>query len=126
MITVVDYGLGEEGRGVNFSSECVTVPARVRRRPAIEAPLGYFTCDAERARQILGDRHGRPDYGRKHDESRFTKYQDIYLPRKVTINERGIHLSGPTVSGHLTRGTALAGVARTPIVDRRAEAKGAT
>ena len=82
---------------------------RVRKQLTIHRPLNYFAYDKEAAQLELRREYGWRDYGGKHCESRFTKFnQDIFLPRKFGFDKRRLHLSSLIVSGQMTRARALA------------------
>jgi N-acetyl sugar amidotransferase len=71
-------------------------------------PLNYLSYNKEQALKYLIDEIGYKDYGRKHGESRFTKFfQNHYLPSKFNIDKRRAHLSSQILSGELTRSEAL-------------------
>jgi N-acetyl sugar amidotransferase len=72
-------------------------------------PLHYVDYNAERALKELSDAFGYEYYGKKHWESRFTKFlQAYYLPTKFNIDKRKSHLSSMIISGQLSRQEALA------------------
>jgi len=71
-------------------------------------PLNYLDYNKQVALADLRDTVGWTDYGRKHGESRFTKFfQNHYLPNRG-YDKRRPHLSSLVVSGQLTRSAALA------------------
>ena len=97
--------------------------SRVARTLRVHKPLNYMAYDKEHAKQELTDVYGWRDYGRKHDESRFTKfYQECYLPRKFDFDKRRLHLSSLIVSGQITRNEALAQLSQ-PISDPKQTAR---
>ena len=97
--------------------------SRIARTLHVHKPLNYMAYDKERAKQELTDVYGWRDYGRKHDESRFTKfYQECYLPRKFDFDKRRLHLSSLIVSGQVTRNEALAQLSQ-PISDPKQTAR---
>lgn len=70
-------------------------------------PLNFMPYDKVMAIETLQTIGWRP-YGRKHGESRFTKFfQNHYLPEKFGYDKRKPHLSSLIVSGQLTREQAL-------------------
>ena len=73
--------------------------------------------DKKAALKELQETVGYKDYGRKHGESRFTKFfQNYYLPTKFGYDKRKLHLSSAILSGQLTREQALAELAE-PLCD---------
>ncbi len=97
--------------------------SRIARTLRVHKPLNYMAYDKEHAKQELADVYGWRDYGRKHDESRFTKfYQECYLPTKFDFDKRRLHLSSLIVSGQITRDEALRQL-RQPISDPRQTAR---
>jgi N-acetyl sugar amidotransferase len=71
--------------------------------------LNYVPYDKDKAKQILIDELGWRDYGGKHYESVFTRFQHAYfLPRKFNIDMRKAYLSALILSGQMTRTQALA------------------
>tara|TARA_Y100001934_G_C12345747_1_gene772688 strand:+ start:1132 stop:2238 length:1107 start_codon:yes stop_codon:yes gene_type:complete len=71
-------------------------------------PLNFMSYDKPKALLELKEKVGYKDYGRKHGESRFTKFfQNHYLPEKFGIDKRKIHLSSQILSGQITRGFAV-------------------
>lgn len=80
-------------------------------------PLNYMPYRKEDALEILKERVGYKEYGRKHGESRFTKFfQNYYLPEKFGIDQRIAHLSSRIVAGDMTREEALADLSE-PLYD---------
>jgi N-acetyl sugar amidotransferase len=80
-------------------------------------PLNYLPYNKKEALHELIDTIGYKDYGRKHGESRFTKFfQNHYLPVKFGIDKRRMHLSSMILSGQMTRDEAVAELAR-PLYD---------
>lgn len=72
-------------------------------------PLNYIPYSKEQALLELQEKVGYKPYGRKHGESRFTKFfQNYYLPVKFNIDKRKIHLSSMVLSGLMSREQALA------------------
>ena len=73
------------------------------------APLNLMPYNSIEAKKELAERIGWRDYGKKHYESRFTKFfQGYYLPTKFGYDKRRAHLSSLVASGTLTRDEALA------------------
>lgn len=71
-------------------------------------PLNFMPYNSSEALKILKDKVGYKEYGRKHGESRFTKFfQNYYLPKKFGIDKRIIHLSSTILSKQITREGAL-------------------
>lgn len=71
-------------------------------------PLNYMPYDKSEALRELEEKVGYKDYGRKHGESRFTKFfQNYYLPEKFSIDKRKAHLSSVILTGQITREEAL-------------------
>ncbi|MDC0994019.1 N-acetyl sugar amidotransferase [bacterium] len=71
-------------------------------------PLNFMPYQKGEALEVLKEKVGYKEYGRKHGESRFTKFfQNHYLPTKFNIDKRRPHLSSQILSGELTRDAAL-------------------
>ena len=71
-------------------------------------PLNLIPYNTSNARAVLAREIGWEYYGRKHAESRFTKFfQSYYLPTKFGYDKRRAHLSSLIVSGEITREQAL-------------------
>jgi N-acetyl sugar amidotransferase len=71
-------------------------------------PLNYLPFSKEVALSVLKDKVGYKEYGRKHGESRFTKFfQNYYLPLKFNQDKRIPHLSSQILSGEVSREQAL-------------------
>ncbi|WP_417656300.1 N-acetyl sugar amidotransferase [Pseudidiomarina aestuarii] len=71
-------------------------------------PLNYLSYTKDIALAELQEKVGYKPYGRKHGESRFTKFfQNYYLPKKFNMDKRKPHLSSMILSGLLTREQAL-------------------
>lgn len=67
-------------------------------------PLNYLPYCKEEALEELKEKVGYKEYGRKHGESRFTKFfQNHYLPKKFNYDKRRPHLSSQILSGELTK-----------------------
>lgn len=71
-------------------------------------PLNLLPYNKQDALKYLKEQVGYKDYGRKHGESRFTKFfQNYYLPVKFNIDKRRAHLSSQILSDELTRSQAV-------------------
>lgn len=71
-------------------------------------PLNFLPYDKGNAIKILKDKVGYKEYGRKHGESRFTKFfQNYFLPAKFNMDKRRPHLSSLILSCEITRDEAL-------------------
>lgn len=71
-------------------------------------PLNFMPFHKREAIQVLKEKVGYKEYGRKHGESRFTKFfQNYYLPTKFNIDKRRAHLSSMILSKELNRNEAL-------------------
>lgn len=71
-------------------------------------PLNYMPYSKTVALAELKEKVGYKEYGRKHGESRFTKFfQNYYLPTKFGQDKRKPHLSSLILSGEITREEAL-------------------
>ena len=71
-------------------------------------PLNYIPYSKELDLEELKEKVGYKPYGRKHGESRFTKFfQNYYLPKKFNIDKRKIHFSSMVLSGLMMREQAL-------------------
>lgn len=87
------------------------------KRMTVLRPLNFMPYDKKAALKELQETVGYKDYGRKHGESRFTKFfQNYYLPTKFGYDKRKLHLSSAILSGQLTREQALAELAE-PLCD---------
>jgi hypothetical protein len=72
------------------------------------SPLNYLPYSKQAALEELQDKVGYKSYGRKHGESRFTKFfQNHYLPEKFNMDKRKPHLSSLVLSGLISREEAL-------------------
>lgn len=70
-------------------------------------PLNFLPYDKDQAIAEL-EKVGWRSYGRKHGESRFTKFfQNHYLPTKFGFDKRRIHFASLVLSGQMTRDEAL-------------------
>lgn len=79
--------------------------------PAIKTlkPLNLIPYNVLDAKKEMQSAFGWQDYGKKHDESLFTKvFQNYWLPKKFGYEKRKAHLSSLIVSGVLTREEACA------------------
>ena len=75
-------------------------------------PLNFMNYNKFLALKELKDKIGYKDYGRKHGESRFTKFfQNYYLPTKFNIDKRRAHLSSMILTGLISREEALSSLA---------------
>ena len=71
-------------------------------------PLNYIDYNPDEVKKILKAETGWIDYGKKHNESIFTKFYQCYiLPTKFGIDKRHAHLSNLVCSGRMTREDAL-------------------
>lgn len=71
-------------------------------------PLNFLTYNKVDAIKFLKEKVDFKDYGRKHGESRFTKFfQNYYLPKKFNFDKRLPHLSSLILSGTISRNQAL-------------------
>ncbi|MEH8254250.1 N-acetyl sugar amidotransferase [Aeromonas veronii] len=71
-------------------------------------PLNYMPYTKKIALAELQEKVGYKPYGRKHGESRFTKFfQNHYLPTKFNMDKRKPHLSSMVLSGLMSREQAL-------------------
>lgn len=76
-------------------------------------PLNYMPYHKQEALKHLVERVGYKEYGRKHGESRFTKFfQNYYLPTKFGMDKRRIHLSSQILSSEISREFALSELAK--------------
>ncbi|MFY0640146.1 MAG: N-acetyl sugar amidotransferase [Bermanella sp.] len=81
------------------------------KKMKVVLPLNYMPYSKEDALNELIEKVGYKPYGRKHGESRFTKFfQNHYLPLKFNIDKRKIHYSSMVLSGLITREQAMAEV----------------
>ena len=71
-------------------------------------PLNFLPYNKSDAIKFLKDKVDFKDYGRKHGESRFTKFfQNYYLLKKFNMDKRLPHLSSLILSGTISRNQAL-------------------
>ena len=78
------------------------------RKMVVIRPLNYIDYDKSEAEKILIDKLNYESYGRKHGESRFTKFfQNYLLPTKFKIDKRIAHYSSLILSNQMTRDEAL-------------------
>lgn len=76
-------------------------------------PLNYLPYHKQEALKQLIEQIDYKEYGRKHGESRFTKFfQNHYLPTKFGIDKRRMHLSSQILSGEISRDVALVELAK--------------
>ena len=74
----------------------------------VVCPLNFMPYNKGEALKFLKEKINYKEYGRKHGESRFTKFfQNYYLPKKFNIDKRRPHLSSQILSDSLTRDEAL-------------------
>jgi aminotransferase len=74
----------------------------------VARPLNFMPYNKTEALKFLKEKINYKEYGRKHGESRFTKFfQNYYLPKKFNIDKRRPHLSSQILSHSLTRDEAL-------------------
>ena len=72
-------------------------------------PLNFMPFNKGHALKELKEKVGYKEYGRKHGESRFTKFfQNYYLPEKFNQDKRRPHLASQILSGEVTRDEAFA------------------
>lgn len=77
-------------------------------RIKILKPLNLINYDPSAAKALLMKEIGFKDYGKKHNESSFTKFfQNYYLYEKFGIDKRKAHLSSLILSGKISREEAL-------------------
>ncbi len=70
--------------------------------------LNYLDYNRDLAKDELAATCGWRDYGRKHGESRFTRFfQEHYLPVKFGVDKRRAHLSCQILAGQMSRAKAL-------------------
>jgi N-acetyl sugar amidotransferase len=75
--------------------------------------LNYLEYNRDAAKTELAATCGWRDYGRKHGESRFTRFfQEHYLPIKFGVDKRRAHLSCQILAGQITREFALESLRR--------------
>lgn len=87
------------------------------KKMTVIRPLNFMPYVKKEAMRTLQETVGYKDYGRKHGESRFTKFfQNYYLPTKFGYDKRKLHLSSSILSGQLTREQVLAELAE-PLCD---------
>ncbi len=83
------------------------------------SPLNLIPYNVAEAKAIMSQKFGWQDYGKKHYESRFTKFfQAHYLPVKFGYDKRKAHLSSLIVSGEISRSEALAELEK-PLYDEQ-------
>lgn len=71
-------------------------------------PLNFMPYHKREALEVLKKKVGYKDYGRKHGESRFTKFfQNYYLPTKFNMDKRRPHFSSQILSDQISREQAL-------------------
>jgi N-acetyl sugar amidotransferase len=78
------------------------------KKMKVVRPLNYMPYSKELALAELKEKIGYKPYGRKHGESRFTKFfQNHYLPVKFNMDKRKPHLSSMVLSGLMSREQAM-------------------
>jgi aminotransferase len=78
------------------------------KKMVVIRPLNYIDYNKAEAEKVLVEAIGYETYGRKHGESRFTKFfQNYLLPAKFKIDKRIAHLSSLILSGQLSREDAV-------------------
>lgn len=90
--------------------DCFKFYGDMRWLPSVKTvmPLNLMPYNTSESRAVLTQKVGWEYYGRKHAESRFTKFfQSYYLPEKFGYDKRRAHLSSLIVSGEITREQAL-------------------
>ena len=71
-------------------------------------PLNLMPYSPDVAKKAMEEAFNWQNYGRKHDESRFTRFfQNYYLPVKFGFEKRRAHLASLIVSGQISRDGAL-------------------
>jgi N-acetyl sugar amidotransferase len=71
-------------------------------------PLNYLPYNRREAIEALKKEVDYKEYGKKHSESRFTKFfQNYYLPKKFGYDKRKPHLSSQILSGEISRNEAI-------------------
>lgn len=71
-------------------------------------PLNYLPYNRREAIEALKKKVDYKEYGKKHSESRFTKFfQNYYLPKKFGYDKRKPHLSSQILSGEISRNEAI-------------------
>jgi N-acetyl sugar amidotransferase len=91
---------------ISFFKYYVWYPFVLRMRTV--RPLNFMPYNKKAAAEELERTVGWRAYGRKHNESLFTKlYQNYYLPTRFGYDKRRPHLSSLIVSGQMTRAEAL-------------------
>ena len=71
-------------------------------------PLNYLPYNRREAIEALKKEVDYKEYGKKHSESRFTKFfQNYYLPKKFGYDKRKPHLSSQILSGERSRNEAI-------------------
>ena len=78
--------------------------------------VNYLDYRKEEAKELIRKELGWRDYGGKHYESVFTRFNNGYLcPRKFNIDKRKVEFSALVRSGQLTREEALCRLSEAPI-----------
>lgn len=93
-------------RTINFFEYFIYYPF-IKRMKTVR-PLNFLPYSKEKALAELQEKVGYKPYGRKHGESRFTKFfQNHYLPSKFNMDKRKPHLSSMILSGLISREGAI-------------------
>lgn len=78
------------------------------KKMVVVRPLNYIEYNKDEAEKVLIETIGYQSYGRKHGESRFTRFfQNYILPKKFNIDKRIAHYSSLIMSGQMTRDEAM-------------------
>lgn len=78
-------------------------------------PLDYLPYVKKDAMELLRQKFGWQKYGRKHFESRFTKfYEGYWLPKKFGFDTRRVQYSSMILTGQMTREEAMADLSQPP------------
>ena len=85
-------------------------------------PLDLISYDIKEAKKILMEEMSFKEYGKKHNESHFTKFfQNYYLYKKFGMDKRKAHFSSLIVSGKMSRENALEILKEKPYNDLKIE-----
>lgn len=107
----------KEYKTISFLEYYVYYPF-IKKMKALR-PLNFLPYSKKAALTELQEKVGYKAYGRKHGESRFTKFfQNHYLPVKFNMDKRKPHLSSMILSGLMTREQALKELAN-PLYDEQ-------
>ena len=95
-------------KGYPFLSRALFAYLLLVKRIRFLPILNYIDYDRAAAKAELEATCGWRDYGRKHGESRFTRFfQEHYLPQKFGIHKQRAHLSCQVLAGQISRDQAL-------------------